>query len=100
MIEVLQSNKLCVEELDLFNAVINWARHKANQENKTLQEVCSKVLQHIRYPQISGQDLIKVVKPTGLAPVELYLQAIEYHATPNLVNTNSIQFKERGSITR
>lgn len=95
LISILQSEKLTIEELELFNLVAKWI--KANDKNKEQTEV---VMRHVRFSQIPSKDLVEFVKPTGLAPMDLYLQALEFQASPNSFDCDSKQFQPRLHLTK
>ncbi len=40
------------------------------------------MLAHIRFCLIPPEDLLRVVKPSRVVPVELLLEALEHHAVP------------------
>jgi hypothetical protein len=71
---LVDDDQLTISEIDLFLAVAKWVN--ANPDAKRKPEI----LERIRYGCISSADLAKHVRPTKLAPPELYLLAFEYQA--------------------
>jgi hypothetical protein len=55
---------------------------------------------HIRYPLISGPDLVNVVKPCKVAPEDLYVAALEFVNAPEHITPNGLQYKERSGESR
>jgi len=89
---VLQ-RELTLPELDIFQAVVKWLTKNGGDE-----ETQRTLMEHIRFPLIAAQDLVSIVKPTKLVPLEFYLEAIEFHATTCTGTIASpIKFKPRGS---
>lgn len=96
--EMVQSNKLNVEEIDLFKAIIRWGNYRRRDINCTtpLKEILKDLVPHIRYPLISGPDLVNIVRPCQVAPEDLYVAALEYVNAPDLFeNPTGTQYKPR-----
>jgi len=72
--------------LDAFNACLAWGKYQIEKKKATgtLEEVLKNVTPHIRYPLLSPSELVRYVKPSKVAPILLYAQAVEYHACPDL----------------
>ena len=75
----VKSSNLEVREIDLFLAVAKWLEH---QENEISADDKEQVLQLVRYPLISLDDLLKKVRPSKLADQTLYTAALEYNNLP------------------
>eukprot|EP01080_Neovahlkampfia_damariscottae_P003984 gene3984-7240_t len=101
IILILQNSNSCVDELDAWNSCLAWGRHQQQlRSNEKLDEILKDVLQHIRYTLIEPRDLVRYVRPTNLAPLDLYAQAIEYHACPSFYSKlvgQDIQYTKRKS---
>ena len=76
MLRFCQSSDLCVKEMHLFLAVVEWCQY---QQNKLSDDTIKNVLQQIRYPLISTSDLISKVRPTKVADSVLYTAALKFH---------------------
>jgi hypothetical protein len=83
---ILMNTNSSFDELEAFHSCVAWARHQKETKNlnQELPEILSQVLKHIRYTLIPAASLVRDVKPLNVAPVDLYAQAIEYHACPHL----------------
>jgi len=64
--QILLSENLQVEELPLFEAVVDWGKQKAEEEKKELKAVVSGLLPFIRFPLMSTSQLASKVAPSGL----------------------------------
>jgi len=95
-IEILAKNdKLSIDELELFLAVVRWGEHHCREQDAQAK-LLEPIMQHIRFPIISGPNLLKHVKSTKVVPKHLYIEAIEYHLFPDLLkNTSAKKFEER-----
>eukprot|EP01080_Neovahlkampfia_damariscottae_P005802 gene5802-9625_t len=103
LIDMYQRDNLSATEMELFNALVNWSKYqiekKLFKDKKELDSILLNLAKSIRYPMMSSYDLVFVVKPTKLAPLDLYIQAVEYHAKPEKFKSNtSDQFKTRSLI--
>jgi len=100
---LVQNDLVSISEIDFFQCIVRWGNHqiKNNKEynGKSLKEVLQGIVEYIRYPFISGVDLMKVVKPTGLCEKKIYLQALEFNMRPELYKgSTDYQFKSRYKI--
>eukprot|EP01080_Neovahlkampfia_damariscottae_P001981 gene1981-1489_t len=97
VLEMVQSNNLNVEEIDLFKAIIRWGNYRRRDLNCTtpLTEIVQNLVPYIRYPLMSGPDLVNVVKPCKVAPEDLYIAALEFVNAPEHITPNGLQYKER-----
>ena len=93
--EILLSDNLAINEIDLFRGVLRWGESRASssvgaaEEKVSLDEALSSVIRLVRLPLMSAGDLVKIVKPTGVVPTDLYLAAIEYHAAPKELSADT-----------
>src|SRR5690606_5342364 len=91
VITIISSNKLCVDEIDVFKAVFRWKNYlPADRHEDALQ-----LMEHVRLPLISAEDLHDMVKPSGLASMEDLLEAMTFHAAPHSLDTNFVRFQGR-----
>jgi len=94
-LRLVTSDRLNIQEVDLFRFVHSWS--ECHQESK---EVVKDVVSHIRLPQISMKDLVKVIKPTKLVTLEAYVEAFEFQTDPDSVDNSKKQFKPREVVKR
>jgi len=92
---ILSDDELAMEELDIFESAIRWGKHRADANNEALESVMSSVVQVIRFPLIGASKLINRVKPTGVVPIELYVEALEFSASPRTVPMEGARFRKR-----
>jgi len=90
-----------IDEIELFIFLIDWINHKTctkEQERSLIYE--------IRYGCISQKDLVTVVKPLDIVPLDLYTLALEFHAypegfsRPELPNFNKERLEKISIIVR
>lgn len=93
LICLVSSDHLALEEVEIWRAVLNWARHQANvsQSNTQLwnederQRVCQSlggVINHVRLLLIDSQVFAEEVEPTGAVPMEVSLERYRLAALP------------------
>lgn len=98
LLEMIQSDNLVIDELELFKGIIRWGLHKKKKTKKTLYETVSKLIPHIRLPLIDGKSLLRIVRPTNVVPFDLYLEALEFASAPDHVTPVGKKYKERLSL--
>lgn len=95
VVSIYKNEKIVVEEIDLFNAALRWGKNQKGE----LKELLAPILEHIRFPLMNADDLLKIVKPTGLVDKARYLEAIEFVSVPKAFkDRKDLQFKERFRI--
>ena len=79
-----------------------WGNYRRRDLSCTtpLSEIVQNLVPYIRYPLISGPDLVNVVKPCKVAPEDLYVAALEYVNAPEHIIPNGLQYKERSGEGR
>lgn len=100
--EILDSNELEINELDLFQAVVSWIDNTVSlqpeaQKSAKRQQLVADLISKIRFPLMSSSDLILHVEPLKLVPKELLLEAYRHLAvdlSPKF--WSSIRCKPRG----
>lgn len=98
ILSFLKAPKLLVDEIVLFKALIKWGKKRVEHGQATsLQDALKKFARLIRYPLISAEDLVTIVKPTGIAPPDLYEPALEYNTLTctDQSKIHGTQFQER-----
>ncbi|CAH1165789.1 unnamed protein product [Phyllotreta striolata] len=93
VIKVISSDYLCLEEEDVWRAVLNWAKYQAGVTQPTAHwteeeraRVCqhlSLVIKHVRLLLIDSQVFAEEVEPTGAVPMELSLERYRHAALPS-----------------
>ncbi|KAH1002259.1 hypothetical protein HUJ04_008361 [Dendroctonus ponderosae] len=93
LIKLISSDYLCLEEEDVWRAVLNWAKYQVgvtqptphwNEEERA--RVCqqlSYVINHVRLLLIDSQVFAEEVEPTGAVPMELSLERYRHAALPS-----------------
>jgi len=95
MEQLLKSDKLNIEEIDLFKAVIRWGNHRRRDITVTtpLKEIVQNLIPLIRFPLISGPDLVNIVRPCNVVDDIPYLDALEFVNSPDLIPKNLRDFR-------
>jgi len=95
---IMKNNNSAFDEVDAFNACLTWAKNQQETTKQDLATILKDISPHIRYPLMTPSELVRIVKPSKVAPVDLYTQAVEYHAYPEhftKIIKNNIQFTKR-----
>ena len=95
MLKFCQNSDLCIAELQLFLAVVEWYQH---QKKELTDNTIEKIFQQIRYPLISVSHLLEKVRPTKCADSGLYTSALEFHHMPGKYEGPKIQLVNRKFI--
>ncbi|KAG5888228.1 hypothetical protein JTB14_035577 [Gonioctena quinquepunctata] len=93
LIKVISSDYLCLEEEDVWRAVLNWAKYQAGvtqptphwteEERARVCQHLSLVINHVRLLLIDSQVFAEEVEPTGAVPMELSLERYRHAALPS-----------------
>ncbi|KAF7271972.1 hypothetical protein GWI33_015208 [Rhynchophorus ferrugineus] len=93
VIKLISSDYLCLEEEDVWRAVLNWSKYQAGVTQPTAHwteeeraRVCqqlSYVINHVRLLLIDSQVFAEEVEPTGAVPMELSLERYRHAALPS-----------------
>ncbi|KAG5684376.1 hypothetical protein PVAND_013611 [Polypedilum vanderplanki] len=90
IVKIISSDFLCLEEENVFRAVLEWSKHQAgvtqpllhwNEEER--QRVCnflSPIIHHVRILLIDSQVFAEEIEPTGAVPMELVLERYRFAA--------------------
>ncbi|KAK9880745.1 hypothetical protein WA026_013067 [Henosepilachna vigintioctopunctata] len=99
VIKLISSDYLCMEEEDVWRAVLNWAKYQAGVTQPTAHwteeekaRVCqhlSHVINHVRLLLIDSRVFAEEVEPTGAVPMELSLERYRHAALPNKYQDSS-----------
>eukprot|EP00762_Andalucia_godoyi_P004196 ANDGO_05480.mRNA.1 Kelch-like protein diablo len=82
LLDFLQTNISDVPEIEVFRSVITWIR--ANHPNLNAErdrEKLRSLFSFIRFPFMDPKDLVEIVEPTGLVPLEYLCEAYRFMAT-------------------
>jgi len=83
LIELLRSSKLDVKEVDLWNAVVAWAKRETNRQHldvnsKNMRTVLKDIIPMIRFPTMSTEEISVHVAPLDLLDNTQLLQVFSY----------------------
>lgn len=113
LLKLLESNRLRIDELTLFECLVEWADSQPDTEtpnpNSNVDEevllqqkrkkLLAPVIGKVRFPLIKPDDLYRYVEPYKVVPEELLLEAYRYYATKNC-DIDEIRTTPRGHSTR
>jgi hypothetical protein len=79
----LKSDKLCIDEIDLFKGVLRWAVCECKRQNlsdslENKKKILDDILPLIRFPCMEMQELATFVSPTQLLPAPQLLELFTY----------------------
>jgi hypothetical protein len=95
VVSIFKNEKIVCEEIELFNAALRWAKKHGGDPKVLLVPV----MEWIRFPLMTSDDLLKIVKPSGQLSKERYMEAIEFVSLPKAFkDRKDPQFKYRFRI--
>ena len=74
---LLSSNKLNVDEYNVFRGVVRWCKHQAGEEEHKFKEFVLELIHLVRFSLMEAEVLKKEVRPLGIVPNEVLLDAYE-----------------------
>jgi hypothetical protein len=83
LLQVLKMDRVSVEEVELFKLCNNWILHHDPPKEKKAE-----ILDLLRIPVISAQDLSLVVAVSNLVPPDTIIEAFRYQSVPNIFTEN------------
>jgi len=94
---LILDDEFYTDELDLFESALKWGQNqlKIENSNQELSDVMSELVQIIRFPLIPAVKLINRVKNTGVVPIDVYVEALEFSASPRTATSEGVRFKKR-----
>lgn len=103
VVTIVQRDSLVLDEVDLFRAVVCWGKAQrvhmslleAEDKVPALPVILKKILPHIRLALIGPRDLVHVVKPTNIIPLETLFHVMSYHASPEDVDHTGVIYQPR-----
>ncbi|XP_061172910.1 BTB/POZ domain-containing protein 9-like [Saccostrea echinata] len=84
--DLISRDSFCAPESTIFNAVVKWSEHNQGQDP-------SPILQCVRLPLMTMNDLLNVVRPTGLVSADSILDAIKLQS-----ESRDMELNYRGSL--
>lgn len=88
LIPLLKSDSLAMAEVDIFKAVICWGNNQVKLYKRSLAEELRELIPYIRFPVMTGFELMDIVEPVGIVPEKTLLDAYRYHSTQRIPNKN------------
>jgi BTB/POZ domain-containing protein 9 len=90
--EILSRDSFCAAEVEIFRAVTAWMKtNRANVDEPS----AGAILSSVRLSLMSTPDLLKVVRPTGLVPPDVMLDAIQ-----SRTESRDMELKYRGYLSK
>lgn len=86
--ELISRDSFCAPENIIFNAVVKWTEHNQGQDP-------SPILECVRLPLMSMNDLLNVVRPTSLVSADSILDAIKLQT-----ESRDMELNYRGSLSK
>jgi len=83
--KLLQQNDVAMEEIDLFKALVDWIKY-----DKSRHKYKDNFFSYIRFPTMSAHQLIDVVEPSKMVPLETVYKALAWHHTHKGFASNDI----------
>jgi hypothetical protein len=82
LLDFLTKDELAVTEITLFQAVLDWGRHKISigEYNEELSVVVSDCMKLIRFALIPAKKLMDVVRPSGFIDKKVLMSILAYQA--------------------
>eukprot|EP00698_Gefionella_okellyi_P011786 TRINITY_DN312_c3_g1_i1.p1 TRINITY_DN312_c3_g1~~TRINITY_DN312_c3_g1_i1.p1 ORF type:complete len:338 (-),score=82.27 TRINITY_DN312_c3_g1_i1:48-1061(-) len=80
---VLQSDDLAIDEATVFKAIVWWAASECGRRNiassvENKRAVLTDILPLVRFPLMSCQEVVSLVKPTNLLPADTLVELLSY----------------------
>lgn len=80
--DIIRRNTLAATEIQIFNGVKKWIENQVENGDASswisnCGEILSSLMSEIRLCDIDNEDLLFVVKPSGLVPDNMYIKALE-----------------------
>ena len=86
--EIISRDSFCAPEVEIFRAVHAWVTSNPQEESEP-------ILSAVRLSLMSTPDLLKVVRPTGLVPPDVILDAIQSRE-----ESRDMELKYRGYLSK
>ena len=101
VIKLISSEEFCLEEDEVWRAVIRWAKYNANlpsdkepsqwnaHDKAIISKVLDGVIEHVKFLLIDSEVFAQEVEPSGVVPMELSLERYRTAAVPQSANTDN-----------
>ncbi|CAC5372199.1 unnamed protein product [Mytilus coruscus] len=103
MNEILQSDNLQMDEIELLKYVKDWATINSTVLEKSVSEVAKKVIPKIRFTLLSPEELEKIEKDNkkdNLIPIDCFNNSWRFHATKKGDPSNPLMKRRKGTENR
>ena len=91
--DILSRDSFCAAEVEIFRAVHEWMKANGASGDGVDEESAAAILSSVRLSLMSTPDLLKVVRPTGLVPPDVMLDAIQ-----SRTESRDMELKYRGYL--
>lgn len=78
--DLLDRHDIDMKEIDVFQCVKQWGERRAAESGRTVNQELESVIQRIRFPLMSQDELFEIVEPSGVAPSKMIMDACRYQA--------------------
>ena len=101
---VVGSDNVCIDEIDLYNAVVNWAEQECVRQKlcvcgSHVREILGPMLYCIRFPLINGEIFCEQIKTRNILNQNEIVEILEYYVTQNQSECGMFSSKLRRSFT-
>ncbi|KAL3869284.1 hypothetical protein ACJMK2_041987 [Sinanodonta woodiana] len=103
LVEIMKSDKLQMDEADILRYIKEWAAVNSAVMKKAVSEVTKHVIQWVRLPILSPQEIEKLEKDNKkdhIIPVDLFSSAWKFHALNQPDPNNALAKKRAGTTPR
>jgi hypothetical protein len=103
MITLISSDALCLDEYDLFEHLLTWAKSESVKSKVDLDVLLDSVMKCVRWPQMSAETLYYKIKPMEeknnwkWCSQDVYISGLEYNLDRSLFDGMGSLFKARNS---
>jgi len=78
LIEVIKSDRLNCKEGEVFEAVQSWSKNAIKEKKEDEKKILAELLPHVRFPNMTTQDIAVSVSPSGLLAPEQILDLFTF----------------------
>jgi len=87
LMDILKSNRLSIDEIDLFKGVLRWATTECKRQNlkdtvESKKKVLEDIIPIIRFPLMAMEDVATFVSPSGMLESNQLLEIFTYLGQP------------------
>jgi len=77
-LEIIKSDKLNCKEGEVFEAVVSWSKNAVKEKKEDEKKIMAELLPHVRFPNMTTQDIAVSVSPSGLLDPNQILDLFTY----------------------